>query len=165
MPQKSNELPDNTRRLAKKGRPISGRPIRNTESREATVLPPQSPLPPSTPKATAQQAPSQAPTQRPITARPHAQPVAAQPSVKALPAQRYAAYIPLAGGFGGIALAAAGELLVESGNKTPLSLLLYLLGIAAFAVSAWYVPPTPQDLPQSDAEPTAPTPPQPRRAW
>lgn len=46
-------------------------------------------------------------------------------------------FIPLLGGLLGIALASAGELLIEAGNRTPLSLVLYLLGIAAFAISAW----------------------------
>jgi hypothetical protein len=57
--------------------------------------------------------------------------------------------MPLAGGFGGIALAALGEILVERGDRTFISPLLYLAGIALFAISAWRVPPTTHDLPQT----------------
>jgi hypothetical protein len=83
----------------------------------------------------------------------------------ALPARRYAAYIPLLGGFGGIALAVAGELLVESGDKTPVSLLLYLAGIAAFAISAWYMPPAAEDLPQDSVQGATSSAAARRRAW
>src|SRR5436190_8644229 len=46
-------------------------------------------------------------------------------------------YIPLLGGLLGLALSGAAEVLIEGGDRTPLGLALYLLGIGVFAVSAW----------------------------
>ncbi len=61
-----------------------------------------------------------------------------------------------AGGFLGVALAAAGEWLVEAHDTGQLSLVLYLTGIAIFAASAWFMQPTTSDaLPQPSSE-TAP---------
>ncbi len=47
----------------------------------------------------------------------------------------------------GLALAGWGEAIVESGNTTEVSAVLYLLGIAVFAASAWLLVPRPLDLP------------------
>jgi hypothetical protein len=63
----------------------------------------------------------------------------------------------------GLALAAAGEWLVESKNIGQLSLALYLVGIALFAVSAWYLQPSVEDLPEE--VPEAPRAAWPARAW
>jgi hypothetical protein len=60
--------------------------------------------------------------------------------------------VPLLGGVAGLVLAGLGEGIVESGNTSELSLVLYLIGIAVFAVSAWPLVPQVLDLP---AEPAA----------
>src|SRR5439155_14863759 len=77
----------------------------------------------------------------------------------------YDRLMPLAGGFGGVALAAVGEMLVEGGDRSFLSLLLYLAGIALFAVSAWRVPPTAHDLPPTAQAAVSPNIAEGRRAW
>ncbi len=56
--------------------------------------------------------------------------------------------LAVAGGFAGVALAAAGEWLVELHDTGQLSLVLYLAGIAIFAASAWLMQPAASDLPQ-----------------
>jgi hypothetical protein len=62
--------------------------------------------------------------------------------------------LPLLGGVAGLVLAGLGEGIVEAGNTSPVSLVLYLLGIAVFAVSAWPLVPLVLDLPAEAA--TAP---------
>jgi hypothetical protein len=60
--------------------------------------------------------------------------------------------LPLLGGVAGLVLAGLGEGIVESHNTSELSLVLYLVGIAVFAVSAWPLVPRVLDL---AAEPAA----------
>jgi hypothetical protein len=72
---------------------------------------------------------------------------AAQPLPEPLPVRNSRAWLSLLGGLLALGLAAAGEVLVEAHNTSILSLLLYLAGIALFALSALIIPPGPADLP------------------
>ena len=78
---------------------------------------------------------------------PHPQPLAPSPP----PLLRR--WWPLAGGLAGLALAGAGELLVENKDKSQLSPILYLAGVAVFAISAWPLRPAPTDLPDETIPP------------
>jgi 4-amino-4-deoxy-L-arabinose transferase-like glycosyltransferase len=66
--------------------------------------------------------------------------------------------IPLVGGLLALALASIGESIVRARNTTPISLYLYLAAIALFAVTAWFLPPSRDDLPdaalRNDSSPT-----------
>lgn len=64
-----------------------------------------------------------------------------------------------------LALAGAGELLIESGDRTPLSLVLYLLGIGTFAISAWKLPTSANDTPIEDGSQELPKADGRRRVW
>jgi hypothetical protein len=59
-------------------------------------------------------------------------------------------FVPLAGGVLSLILAAIGELIVQSGSGSPLSLVLYLAAILLFTVSAWPMPPAEADLPSGE---------------
>src|SRR5438045_7060070 len=154
MSQKSKELPDNTKRIVARSRPIAGQPVRTQAQIEPDRLATQ-------PRRAAAVTPSVARSTLPVRA---AGGVATRP---------YERLMPLAGGFGGVALAAVGEMLVEGGDRTFLSLLLYLAGIALFAVSAWRVPSTPHDpsagsgqaLSQTADATVSPSVTERRRAW
>jgi hypothetical protein len=73
------------------------------------------------------------------------------------PARRAAAqrarrqWTPLFGSGVALLLAGAGELLVESGNTSILSLVLYALAIGLFTWTAWMLPPASADLPSEEA--------------
>jgi 4-amino-4-deoxy-L-arabinose transferase-like glycosyltransferase len=73
--------------------------------------------------------------------------------------------IPLVGGFAALALALWGESIVESGNTTPSSLVLYLLAIALFAASALPMPQTAVDLPGEETATDLPQPEGRLRVW
>ncbi|MDQ6692843.1 MAG: glycosyltransferase family 39 protein [Chloroflexota bacterium] len=62
-----------------------------------------------------------------------------------------------AGGVLALLLAGWGEAVVESGNTTPLSLLLYSVAIALFVVSGWFLRPATVDLPSPTAAVDLPT--------
>ena len=59
---------------------------------------------------------------------------------------------PLLGGVVSLALAVWAEIIVESKDSTPLSLVLYLVAILLFAISAWFMPPAGVDLPAASSE-------------
>src|SRR5438045_3046178 len=79
------------------------------------------------------------------------------PATPAVAARRSLArrLLPLTGGALALALAGLGEALVEEGNTTPLSLLLYLVAIALFALSAWPLRPRPVDQPAEALAPAS----------
>lgn len=74
-------------------------------------------------------------------------------------------YVPLGGGLAGIGLAGSGELLVQLNNSSHLSLILYLLGIVIFAISARSLPPASSDMPANEVATDLPEPTQRRRVW
>jgi hypothetical protein len=55
--------------------------------------------------------------------------------------------------------------MVESGDKSSISLLLYLAGIAIFTVTAWRIRPTPHDVPDTLGTAATPAASDRRRAW
>ncbi len=71
--------------------------------------------------------------------------------------------IPLAGGALALILAGFAEMRVEAGDKSAVSMILYLIAIACFILSAWPLPATAYDMPAASAAdlPAVPT----RRRW
>ncbi|HET9495311.1 MAG TPA: glycosyltransferase family 39 protein [Chloroflexia bacterium] len=59
-------------------------------------------------------------------------------------------FVPLVGGVLSLILAGIGELIVQSGSGSPLSLVLYLAAILLFTVSAWPMPPAESDMPSEE---------------
>src|SRR6059058_5506106 len=98
MSQKSRELPDNTKRIVARSRPIAGRPVRTQAQVETDKRATQPRRPAATPSSAAKST----------------LPVRAAGGVATRPYDRL---MPLAGGFGGVALAAVGEMLVEGGDR------------------------------------------------
>ena len=60
------------------------------------------------------------------------------------------------GGIGALILAGLGEAIVESGNTTVFSLILYFAAIGLFSWSATLIPPSPGDLPSESTPPDRP---------
>src|SRR3954453_19630803 len=73
-------------------------------------------------------------------------------------------WTPLLGAGAALVLAGLGELLVESGNTSIVSLVLYAVAIGLFTWSAWLLPPAPADLPVAEAR-AVPAPVRQRRGW
>lgn len=87
---------------------------------------------------------------------PPAESPAQSPTPSGPPVTARNALLAVLGGIIALALAGFGEALVESGDKSVLSLVLYLAAIGIFAASAALLPRAPSDIASTDAPPDLP---------